>query len=135
MQMKTNLRVKVGETAWPDSNSAPSAALITLIMVTMKAQVQPWQQRHWGKTKGQIRLQEAGTDPDQQMVCNNDSIRRFCSANRAEQWLGGHRRWSSKGSVLGEGFLGACWTSALVNLTSGQLCVKRAAQRLPGILL
>lgn len=95
-----------------------SAASITLITAIMKAQLWPWQRRCWGKTKGQIHRQEAGTDPDQQMVCNNDSIRRFLSANRAEHWLGGHRSRCSKGSVPGEGFLGACWTSALENPTS-----------------
>lgn len=82
--MKTNLRMKVGEIAWPGSNSASSAALITLITATMKAQLWPWQQWFWGKTEGQIHLPEAGTDPDQQMVCNNNSIRRFFSANWEE---------------------------------------------------
>jgi len=84
MQMKTNLRMKAGETAWPDSNSVSSAALITLITAIIKAQLQPWQQSYQRKTEGQTHLQEAGTDPDQQKVCCNNSIRMFFSDNGEE---------------------------------------------------
>lgn len=70
MQMKISLW---GETAWPGFNSASSAGLMTPITATMKAQIWPWQQCCWGKMGGQKHVQKAGTDPDQQMACNDSS--------------------------------------------------------------
>lgn len=43
VELKTNLRTKVRETAWPGSDSVSPAALITLTTATMKAQLWPWQ--------------------------------------------------------------------------------------------
>lgn len=101
MQMKNSLR---GETAWPGFDSASSPSLMTPITAAMKAQFWPWQQCCWGKTEGQICVQKAGTDPDQQMACNDSSIRSFLRANWADELT-----WVDTGLAmalsLGRGFL------------------------------
>lgn len=121
MQMKTSLW---GETAWPGFNSASSPGLMTPIAVTMKAQFWPWQQCYWGKTEGQIRVQKAGTDPEQQMACNDSSIRKFLRANWADWWV----NWVDTSLKMALSLGSGSWSLLDLSLREIHLeCVKWAA--------